>query len=218
MAGWHPIAEGSLRLDGVTRSFRGRRVINGLSMSAPSGSSVAVVGPNGSGKTTLLRLIAGTLSLDAGDALVAGSPPGVGRTAFVPAGDRMLEWRLTGRQNLEFFAGVAGHRTAAIKEALAWVDDHLVLDGLLERRVGESSTGQRRRLMAAAAFMTGAPVILLDEPLEDLDATARRSLERATSTWCAAGGVVVSAAPEASRALPATSVLTLVNHGEGVWR
>jgi ABC-type multidrug transport system ATPase subunit len=186
-----PASPGSLEAEGVTRSFGARRVLEGVSLRLEAGTLAAVVGPNGSGKTTLLRVLAGVLLPDAGRVDVAGAPPGSGRSGFVPAGDRGLYWRLTGRANLEFFAGISGVGGTDV----AWAAEALDAEPLLDRRMGVCSTGQRRRVAIARALVGRPPVVLIDEPYADLDEPGCAAVEVACRSWTSGGGVVLYAAP-----------------------
>lgn len=190
--GFGPRSPGSVVLDGVAKRFGGIAALDDVSFSLEPGTLAAVVGPNGSGKTTLLRIIGGTLESDAGRVEVCGRPSRHGDTAFVPPGDRGLYWRLSGRHNLEFFARISrSWRADRWREAASAMG----ADGLLGRRVGTCSTGERRRLAIAAGFVTEASVVLLDEPYSDLDDEGQACVERLLGAWTGSGGVVLYAAP-----------------------
>jgi ABC-type multidrug transport system ATPase subunit len=191
-----PRVPGSVEMHGVVRSFGEAHVLRGCSLNASPGDIVAVYGRNGSGKTTLLRILAGVLAADDGWVTVCDAAPGRGWSCYVPAGDRMLHWRLTGEHDLRFFAALAGVGASVREAEISSAVEALDASDLRERTVGECSTGQRRRLMLAAAFVTGAPVVLLDEPYSDLDRRGRDAVAAACTAWTKAGGVVVYAAPE----------------------
>jgi ABC-type multidrug transport system ATPase subunit len=168
-----------------------------------------VVGDNGSGKTTLLRILAGVLDADAGLVSVADAPPRHGLSSFVPSGDRMLHWRLTGAQNLGFFARLGGAGGPSLQADVRLAAAALDAEDLLQRHVGECSMGQRRRLMLAVGFLARAPVVLLDEPDADLDDDGRAAVEAACRSWADHGGVVVSATPTADSGLRADALARL---------
>ena len=197
MAGWlEPRAPGSIRADALARRFGPREVLKDLSFTASAGSVVAVVGANGSGKTTLLRILAGVLDPSSGEASVAGEPTGRGNAGFVPAGERMLNWRLSARQNLEFLGGLAGIGSAELAGRIAAVAGALDATDLLEEPIGSCSTGQRRRVMVAAGLLAGPPVALLDEPFADLDDAGARTVGDVCRGWAVAGGLVLYATPQ----------------------
>lgn len=177
-------------------------------MRADPGETVGVVGANGSGKTTVLRVIAGTLSADAGSVAVCDAPPGHGASAFVPAGDRGLYWRLSVAENLRFFAKV-GADPGGWRERIASVADALGIEDLMGVRVEACSMGQRRRLMIARAVVAAAPVLLVDEPFEGLDETGVRQVRDLLAGWTSSGGVVVWAAPAPDHGPAAASIIGL---------
>jgi ABC-2 type transport system ATP-binding protein len=115
--------------------------------------------------------------------------------ALVPAGDRALYWRLTGRQELEFFARVTGIGRADAAHAASEAASALEVEHLMDRQIGTFSTGQRRRLMVARSLVGLAPVLLLDEPYADLDETACGVVERVARTWAERGGLVIWTSP-----------------------
>ena len=170
-------------------------MVDQLSIEAPPGTVIGLVGANGSGKTTALRLIAGTLSPDRGEVQVCGAPAGRGASAFVPAGDRGLYWRISVEENLRFFARVVGGEGASARVDAAC--ESLDLSDLRQLRVEACSTGQRRRVMVARAVVSAAPLLLVDEPFEGLDEHGTASVSELAASWSASGGVVIWAAPTA---------------------
>lgn len=204
-----PQRPASVRTEGLSRAFDEVFVVRDAAMGLDEAAVVSLIGANGSGKTTFLRIVAGVLAPSAGTVSVCGRAPGQGLASYVAPGDRMLNWRLTGRQNLEFFARIAGRRRAfvpaAVRDAAAMLD---AVD-LLDKHVGECSTGQRRRLMLATGFVSCAPVILLDEPYADLDRDGRDAVAAAARHWADAGGIVMYAAPVEEDGPPADVVFGL---------
>ncbi len=190
-----PRGLGGVHTEGIRRSFRGQLVLDGVSLCVEARRVAALIGSNGSGKTTFLRILAGVLEPEGGSVLVAGRPPGRGLAGFVPSGDRMLNWRLTGAQNLEFYARIAGVARRNIDSVVRAAAEGADAGPLLEKRAGECSTGQRRRLMLAVALVGSPPVLLLDEPFADLDEPGRVAVEQVSHRWAEAGGSVLYAAP-----------------------
>lgn len=155
----------------------GRPALRGVDLEVRRGEVVGVMGPNGSGKSTFLRVMAGALEPDAGrvERFAAGSDSGRRRTAAVfdrsPFADS-----LAGRENVVRLLALRGVPEPERRErAEAWLDRF----GLAARApdpVGTYSRGMRRKTDLALAFASGADLLLLDEPLEALDAGARSAL------------------------------------------
>jgi heme exporter protein A len=147
-----------LRIDNLACARGGVTVLEGISFGLSPGQAMVLRGPNGVGKTTLLRTVsglqpgvAGGVSLPPESLAYAGHADGVKAT-------------LTVSENLNFWAAVHGLRD--IGPALSAMN----LTALRDRRAGNLSAGQRRRLGLARLMVTGRPVWLLDEPTVSLDA------------------------------------------------
>jgi ABC-2 type transport system ATP-binding protein len=169
---------GLLPLSDILRlRFRGERVeaLSGLDLDVAPGEFIGLVGPNGSGKSTFLRVAAGLLVPSAGRLTVEGHEPYAGdargrRSIGSVFGDsRSFFWRLSGRENLRFFAALHGlggaERDARIEEALSLVE----LDEAASRRVMAYSSGMRQRLAFARALLHRPRLLLLDEVTQTID-------------------------------------------------
>jgi heme exporter protein A len=157
------------------------QVLAGVGFSVESGEALILRGPNGSGKTTLLRTLAGL------------TPPLSGRInraadAITYAGHADgLKAQLTVEENLRFWAGAfASHD---IEKAVQAFD----LQGLIHRRAGEMSAGQKRRLSLARLLVTDRPVWCLDEPTVSLDAENVARFAGTVENHLDAGGCAVIA-------------------------
>jgi len=177
-----------LQLHQVTRQFS-RRVqpaVCAVSLSVQPGDLLALLGPSGCGKTTLLRLIAGFEPLQEGtidiaEQRVAGEgqwvPPeqrGVGMVFQ----DYALFPHLTVRQNVEFGLGNRYNRVERFKDVLAIVR----LEGMENRYPHQLSGGQQQRVALARALAPNPALILLDEPLSNLDVQVRLRLRQELRT------------------------------------
>jgi ABC-2 type transport system ATP-binding protein len=158
---------------GVARRFGKKHALNGVSLQVDRGTVHALLGPNGAGKTTLLRILTGLLEPSSGEVAILGQPLG-GRTlqsriGFIPAGDRSFYLRISGRENLAFFARLHGiHRRDAFQRADRALSS-VGLDDAARLRVGAYSHGMQKRLSIARALLTEPEVLLVDEATHDLD-------------------------------------------------
>jgi len=171
-----PRDEAAVKVVAFTRRFGDRTVLRELALSVQAGERLAVLGPNGAGKTTLLRCVAGSLLPSSGSVLVAGSPPSRTETraqigAVLP-GERSFALRLSGRENLRFFARLRLRGAGRAERAVAELSDELELAGILERRVSACSTGMLQQLAFARALLGAPTVLVLDEPTRSLDDAA----------------------------------------------
>jgi ABC-2 type transport system ATP-binding protein len=189
-AGWRDLARGRVR--GVART-----ALDGVSLRVEAGEVVAIMGENGAGKSTLLKTLAGLLAPTRGSGRVAGHElarggAGLRRAAAYVGGDaRSFAWRLSVRENLEFFAALAGHAPAA---ARARIDAALARVGLADvagRRAAELSTGMHKRLSLARGLLGAPRAWLLDEPTSGLDPAAARGVRTLVKELAGAGAAVV---------------------------
>ncbi len=158
----------ALRLDEVVSGYFGRKVIDGVSFTVNEPAVYVVLGPNGAVKTTLFRTLAGILKPYSGKAEIGGHPSesqqARGRLDYIthidgmPEGMRVVE-------ALQFYAGIEG----AGREDVDRVVDLLQLRDLSERRYGQLSQGQKKRVSVARIFLKEKSVYLLDEPTSNLD-------------------------------------------------
>jgi multiple sugar transport system ATP-binding protein len=155
----------------------GVRAVDALDLSIPDGEFFALLGPSGCGKTTLLRTIAGLEQASSGtvaigDVDVTRVEPGRRRVAMVFQ-DYALFPHMTVAQNIAYPLRVRHAPRAAQHEAATRTSESLGLAELLSRRPGQLSGGQQQRVALARAIAAEAEVLLLDEPLSNLDARLR---------------------------------------------
>jgi len=167
----------SLRLDGVTRRFGAHAALSGLSLTIPRGEFVALLGPSGCGKSTALNCLAGLLPLSDGSIWLDDRRIDVLRPEQRGFGMVFQNYALfphmTVRRNIGF--GLAMRRIAKAEIARR-VDRALALVQLAphaDKLPGQLSGGQQQRVAIARAIVIEPPLILMDEPLSNLDATLR---------------------------------------------
>jgi ABC-type Fe3+/spermidine/putrescine transport system ATPase subunit len=165
--------KGTVVLRGVTKRFEGLTAVDQVDLTVPGGSYVVLLGPSGCGKTTLLRMLGGHATIDEGEFLLDGV-----RTNDVPPARRDISTvfqhyglfpHKSVRDNVEFGLKMRGlprdARRRRAEEALAFLD----LTSMADRRPRQLSGGQQQRVALARALVTEPTVLLLDEPLGDLD-------------------------------------------------
>ena len=174
-----------LTFDNVACFRGGRMLFGGVSFALAAGEAVIVTGPNGTGKSSLLRVAAGLLEAAGGR---------VEREGAVALSDEnaALDREMPLAQALRFWARLDG-RADAVAGAL----DAMGMSQLAPVPVRMLSTGQRKRATLARVIASNAPIWLLDEPANGLDAEAVGRLEQACATHQASGGIVLAASHQA---------------------
>ena len=153
------------------------RALSDISMTLEEGEICCLLGPNGAGKTTLLKIIADLVRPDQGEVFLFGKPLSQLKSeerswmSWMAGEEKSFYWRLTGRQNLEFFATLYNLPMALARSKIAGLSELLGLDSL-NKMYQEYSTGHRQRLAMIRALMVGAKLILMDEPTRSLDPDA----------------------------------------------
>ncbi|NJC22686.1 ABC-2 type transport system ATP-binding protein [Arthrobacter pigmenti] len=153
----------------LTKRYRGKTALAGITFDVPAGSVMGVIGPNGAGKTTTMRLLLDLIRPTSGYARVLGQDPRVGGTAlrsrigYLP-GELRLDGRATGKDLLTHYARLSGRVQAGTVEALA---ERLGFDPT--RRIRTLSKGNRQKLGLIQAFMHRPDLLVLDEPTSGLD-------------------------------------------------
>jgi ABC-type multidrug transport system ATPase subunit len=168
-----------LTIDGLTKSFGGRRVLDSLDLHVTPGDAVALVGANGSGKTTTLRCVVGLARPDRGSIAIGGvditrHPIAARmRVSYLPQ-KSVFPPTLTVRETLAVVAQLRGLNSGTIEREL----DVCGLRDLADRGVSALSGGERQRLAIAVAFLPSVDLYLFDEPSANLDPVASRMLFR----------------------------------------
>lgn len=161
--------EDAIRTTGLTKAFGDLVAVDDVDLRVRRGEVFGFLGPNGAGKSTMIRLLLDQLRATAGSAEVLGHDTRRGslairrRVGYLP-GDLALYPKLTGRQTIEYFAGLRGGVDMTYVEQIA---DRLETD--LSRKVGEYSTGNRQKVGLIQAFMHEPDLLILDEPNAGLD-------------------------------------------------
>ncbi|MFM7268104.1 MAG: ABC transporter ATP-binding protein [Cyanobium sp.] len=170
----------TLRLQGVSRLLGERALVDDLSLSVAAGECLALLGPSGCGKTTTLRLLAGldpvsSGSITLGSEEITALAPGRRRVAMVFQSYALYP-HLSVAGNLELGLRIRGVSPRERESRIGAMLDLLQLGELLHRRPAQLSGGQRQRVALARALLRQPRLVLLDEPMSNLDAQLREDL------------------------------------------
>ena len=170
-----------LQLDKLTKRFGDFTAVKDLSLTVADGEMVALLGESGCGKTTTLRMIAGFSEADEGvvsiDGRVMNSIPAFKRNVGIFFKNYALFTHLTAYDNIAFGLKVQRMDRQVIREKVEKIIHMVKLDGLEQRYPRELSGGQQQRVALARALVMEPTVMLLDEPLSNLDAKLRVEMQ-----------------------------------------
>ncbi|MBJ7462963.1 MAG: ATP-binding cassette domain-containing protein [Mycolicibacterium sp.] len=210
--------EYAIELDDITKSFRDKQALSGVTFRMPAGTVLGVLGPNGAGKTTTINVLSTLIRPTSGSAKVAGYDvvtqaaqvrKSIGLTGQYAAIDEML----TGRENLVLFGELNGLSRA---QARARADELLEAFSLTDaggRRVGTYSGGMRRRADIACGLVAEPAVVFLDEPTTGLDPRSRREVWDLVSSLTGRGTSVLLTTQYLDEADALSDSIVVIDHG-----
>lgn len=184
------VADATVQVTGVSKWFGQKVAVSDLSCSFGPGIT-GLLGPNGAGKTTLLRMICGLLRPSDGTVSILGADPRrdhrvYAQAALVPEEDAVYPF-LTAREFVTYAADLAGVPRSRVDQAITDVD----LQSAADRPISGFSKGMRQRAKVAAALVTEARVLVLDEPLNGTDPLQRAHLIDLFHGLAASGKTVI---------------------------
>jgi ABC-2 type transport system ATP-binding protein len=195
------------------------RAVDGIDLQVERGEIFGVLGPNGAGKTTTMKMLATLLEPTSGTARVLGrdvvreAREVRRRMGAVLTDGRSLYWKLTARENLQYFAALyhvaPGEQRARIAGALAAVHLEDRADDYVERY----STGMRQRLVLARALVPDPELLLLDEPTVGLDPQASRDLRDRVREMRSQGRTVLLTTHYMEEADQLCDRIAIIDHG-----
>lgn len=170
-----------IEVHNLNKSYQKRRskekvhAVRDISFQVKTGEIMGLLGPNGAGKSTTIKMICGLIRPDSGKVLVNGIDntqqrlQALRHISAVLEGNRNLYWRLTVRENLEYFAGNRGRSARSAKAQIDGLLEQFHLQDKAKELVNSLSRGMQQKLAIAVAMLANTQVILLDEPTLGLD-------------------------------------------------
>ena len=194
--------------------------LKNVSLDVKDGEIFGLLGPNGAGKTTLIKLLTTLLLPTAGNAHINGfdviAEPNQVRatTGCMLMGERGLYWKMTGRENLEYF-GALYHLLPKERRARAVeVLQLLNMEELADRMVETYSSGQKMKLAFAKALVNDAPLLILDEPTNTLDVPSASELRAIVRDLNAAGKTIIYTTHIMAEAETLCDRVAIIDYGE----
>jgi len=190
------MGEALAELRAVSHRYGDRWALNDLSLEVRSGEVLGLLGPNGAGKTTCVRILCGLLQPTSGSASVGGhdvslEPLEARRClSFVPDGAPLYA-NLSPRQHLALVGRLHAMGEADIDRESARLLEHLGLAERIDDPVGQFSRGMRQKTALACAILPRPELLVLDEPLEGLDAQTTAVVKEILRAWADAGRCVL---------------------------
>ena len=186
-----------LSVEGVSKSYAGRRVVDRVSFSLSHGRVMGLVGPNGAGKTTLIRIMMGILAPDEGRVRVLGGSAAErrGRLGYLPE-ERGLYQKQSVQDVLRYLAKLKGMDRQACDRSLGVWLERLGLPGAATRKVRELSKGMQQKVQFIAAVLHEPDLVLLDEPLAGLDPVSRQQLRTVLGELAESGKTILLSSHE----------------------
>jgi ABC-2 type transport system ATP-binding protein len=195
------------------------RAVDRIDLVVEPGEIFGLLGPNGAGKTTTMKMLATLLIPTSGTIRVLGIDPLAkprevrARLGAMLSGERSLYWKLTARENLEYFAALYHVPPAETKARIANVLAAAKLTDRADDYVERYSTGMRQRLALARALLPDPPLVVLDEPTVGLDPQASRDLRDRVRELKAQGRTVLLTTHYMEEADQLCDRVAIIDHG-----
>ncbi|KAB3534147.1 ABC transporter ATP-binding protein [Alkaliphilus pronyensis] len=151
------------------------KAVDDVTFNVKAGEVFGLLGPNGAGKTSIIKCICGLLDYDGGDIIVNGYSmknkrrKGLRHISAVLEGNRNIYWRMTVKENLEFFSGINGISSSKVKERINYLINQFQLQQQKDTVVNKLSRGMKQKVAIAISLIANKDIILLDEPTLGLD-------------------------------------------------
>lgn len=204
-----------LTVQGLTKTFSGRRVLSEVHFKIMDGEVLGLIGPNGAGKTTLLECLAGLIPGNSGQIYYQGKPLSLSHRkqvlfylpdAIAPWAEQRVSWVLG------FFERLYNQPAEKLKTLTA----PLRLEELKRSRLAMLSKGERKRVLLAVSLLTSQPLLLLDEPFDGLDLRQTRDVMTLLRNETSTGRALMLSIHQLVDASRVCDRLVLLNDGKAV--
>lgn len=207
-----------------SRSVMGRRrdfvALKEINLEIPKGTVFGLLGPNGAGKTTTVRILSTLLTPTSGTARVLGfdvesEAKQVRRnTGFILGGERGLYGRITGEQNMRFFAALNHIRPRDAKRRIDLLLDRVGLTEHAKTPVENYSRGMKQRLHVARGLLTDPPVLFMDEPTIGIDPIGAQELRNYVPELASEGKTILLTTHYMAEADMLCDTIAIIDRGE----
>lgn len=199
---------------------RSVEALKAVNLEVQAGEIFGLLGPNGAGKTTLIKLLTTLLLPTSGKAWVNGydvshNENGVrASVGCMLMGERGLYWKLTARENLEYFGALYHLSPIERKQRASAIIDLLDLEEIADRMVESYSSGQKMKLAFGKALINDAPLLVLDEPTNTLDVPSASELRAIVRQLNAQGKTIIYTTHIMTEAETLCKRVAIIDHGE----
>jgi ABC-2 type transport system ATP-binding protein len=208
----------------TSRTLLGKKqethALNGLNFTVPKGIVFGLLGPNGSGKTTTIRILSTLLTPTSGQARVLGydvvkdAGKVRGRIGLILGGERGLYGRLTGEENLKYFAALNHLNREKTRQRVDEIIELVNLKDAAKRPVEQYSRGMRQRLHIARGLLTDPEVLFMDEPTIGLDPAGAQELRQLIPVLVKQGKTILLTTHYMSEADELSTQVAIINRGQ----
>jgi ABC-2 type transport system ATP-binding protein len=194
--------------------------VDNISFNVNKGEIFGFLGPNGAGKTTTIKMISTLLMPTSGSIIVNGinsqdKPIEVLKNlGTVLAGERSIYWKLSGRENLEYFAAMNGITGQIAKERIDYLLERFSLEKRSDETVEKYSTGMKQRIALAKALISNPQIVILDEPTSGLDPQSARNLREIILEIKEEGRTVLLTTHYMEEADQLSDRIAIIDHGK----
>ena len=172
-----------IKVQSLSKVFKKVSAVDNISFEVKDGEIVGLLGENGAGKTTTLRMLATMLKPSSGTALINNydvnkdSESVRGEIGILFGGEVGIYDRLTGRENIRYFAQLNGMSKEETEKSIEYLAENLEMKEYLDRKAGKFSRGMKQKISIARSIVHNPSVVLFDEPTSGLDVTAARIVQ-----------------------------------------